>query len=90
MTNLLENTKNNSKNLKKMQIIVFKIEIDTKNFIAKLLNKKLEKIVKTISKILIKKLVIFLNIQSLIRFLFLLLNNTSKKHIYAKVLELCK
>lgn len=68
MTNLLEIIKNNSKNWKKMQIIIFEIEIDTKNFIAKLSNKKLEKTVKTISKVLAKQLIIFLNIQFLIRF----------------------
>lgn len=70
MINLLKITKNNSKNSKKMQIIIFEIEIDTKNFIAKLPNQKLEKAVKAISKVLAKQLIIFLNIQSLIKFLF--------------------
>lgn len=54
--------RNNLKNVEKMQVIVFGIEIDTKSFIAKLLDKKLEKAVKTISKVLFKQSVTFLDI----------------------------
>lgn len=37
-----------------MQVIVFRIEIDTKSFTAKLLDEKLEKAVKATSKVLAK------------------------------------
>lgn len=47
----------------------FGIEIDTKNFIARLPNEKLAKAVKATSKFLAKQLVTFLDIQSLVGFL---------------------
>lgn len=46
--------RNNLKNIESTLIIVFGIEIDTKNFIAKFLNNQLEKTVKAISKVLAK------------------------------------
>ena len=67
MTNLLEILKNNLNNIKKMQRIVFGIEIDIRKFTAKLANKKLEKMVKITKKVLAKQLVTFLDIQFLIR-----------------------
>ena len=45
-----------------MQVIVFGIEMDTRKFIAKLLDEKLEKAVKATSKVLAKQSVTFLNI----------------------------
>lgn len=62
MTNLLEISKNNLKNVKSTYIIVLQIEIDTKSFTARLLNDKLEKTVKATSKVLSKELVTFFNI----------------------------
>lgn len=51
---LLEILKNDTKDAEKMQVIVFRIEIDTRKFTAKLIDKKVEKAVKAISKILAK------------------------------------
>lgn len=45
---------NDLKNAKNIQILVFEIEIDIKNFIAKLPDNKLEKLVKANSKVLAK------------------------------------
>lgn len=70
MTNLLEIPKNNSKDSEKIQIIIFKIKIGTRKFTVKLLEKKLEKIVKVTSKVLAKQLVIFLDIQFLLQYFF--------------------
>lgn len=60
MTNLLEIPRNNLNNIKDTLLIVFKIEIDTKIFIARFLNDKFEKSMKTISKVLAKQLLPFL------------------------------
>lgn len=54
LTNLLRISKNKLTNIEDILVIIFKIEIDTKNFIAKLLNNKLKKLVKITSKILAK------------------------------------
>lgn len=54
MIDLLKYLKINLKKREKMQIIVFKIEIDIVNYIVRLSTKKLEKIVKIINKILVK------------------------------------
>ncbi len=54
MIDLLKCLKINLKKREKMQIIVFKIQIDIINYIVRLLTKKLEKIVKIINKILVK------------------------------------
>lgn len=66
---MLKITKNDLKDVKDILIIIFGIEIDIKNFTARLPNDKLEKVVKAISKVLIKQLVIFFDIQLLIEFL---------------------
>lgn len=50
------------KNAESILVIIFEIKIDTRNFIAKLLNNKLEKAVKADSKVLTKQLVIFFDI----------------------------
>lgn len=69
VTDLLGISRNDLKNAEGTQIIVFGIEIDTKSFTARLPDNKLEKAVKTTSKVLVKQLVTFLNIQSLVGFL---------------------
>lgn len=46
--------KNNSKDIEATLVIVFRIEINTKSFTPRLLNDKLEKAVKAISKVLAK------------------------------------
>ena len=55
VTNLLEILRNNSKNVKRIQVIVFRMEIDTKSFTAKLLDEKCKKAVKTTNKVLGKQ-----------------------------------
>lgn len=54
MNNLLGIPRNNLKDIEGILIIVFKIKINTKNFIARLSNDKLEKVVKATNKVLTK------------------------------------
>lgn len=56
---MLEILRNIPKNIKNIQIIVFKIETHIRSFIAKLLNNKLEKTVRINIKILTKQSVFF-------------------------------
>ncbi len=69
VTDLLGVLRNNSKDAEETQVIVFGIEIDTRKFIAKLPNEKLEKAVKATSKVLAEQSVTFLDILSLVGFL---------------------
>lgn len=62
VTKLLRIFKNDSKDIERTQVIVLRIEIDTKKFTANLLDEKLEKAVKATSKVLAKQWVTFLNI----------------------------
>lgn len=59
VTNLLGILRNNLKDAKGTLVIVFKIEIDIKKFMVRLLNNKLEKAVKALSNVLAKQLVTF-------------------------------
>lgn len=68
-TDLLGIPRNESKDIKGLQVIVFGIEINTRKFIAKLPDQKLEKVVKATSKFLVEQSIIFLVIQSLVGFL---------------------
>ena len=52
VTNLLGIPRNNSKDAEGTHVIAFGIEIDTRKFIAKLPDEKLEKAVKATSKVL--------------------------------------
>ena len=70
MTDFLGILRNDLKDTERRKVIRFRIEIDTKSFIAKLSDEKLEKVVKKTSKILAEQSVTFLSIQSLVRFLF--------------------
>lgn len=70
MLDLLIIPRNNLKKVEDTLIIVFGIKINIRNFIPKLQNNKLKKAVKVINKVLAKQLVIFFNIQSLMKFLF--------------------
>lgn len=67
--NLLRILRNELKNGEGTQITVFRIEIDTSIFIARLLTEKRDKAVKATAKILVEKSVSLLKIQSLVRFL---------------------
>lgn len=69
VTDLLGIPRNDSKDAKGTQVVVFGIEIDIKKFIVKLPDEKLEKAVKATSKILAKQLVTFPDIQFLVEFL---------------------
>lgn len=62
MTDLLGIPRNDSKDVEGTQIIVFRIEIDTKSFTTKLPDEKLEKAVKATSKILAEQSVTCLDI----------------------------
>lgn len=67
--NLLGIPRNNPKHIKGILVIVFRIAINIKKFIARHLNDELEKVVKAMSKILAKQLVIFFDILLLVGFL---------------------
>lgn len=69
MIDLLDIPKNNSKNVEDTKMVVFGIKINTKSFIARLLNKKPDETIKATSKVLAKQLVTFLDIQFLVEFL---------------------
>ena len=69
VTDLLGILRNNLKDAKGTLVIVFGIEIDTRNFTARLPNDKLEKAVKATNKVLVEQSVTFLDIQSLVGFL---------------------
>lgn len=83
--NLLKISRNDLKDIEGILIIVFEIEIDTKNFIARLLNNKLEKTGKAISKVLTKQLVTFLDIQLLVGFLSFCLHAVRLGKVFIKI-----
>lgn len=62
VTDLLGIPRNDLKDAEGTLVIVFRIEIDTRNIIARLPNDKLEKAVKVTSKVLAKQSVTFLKI----------------------------
>ncbi len=72
LTELLGIPQNDSKDCEGIVVEVFRIEVDTSKFTARLLKEKLEKPKNTTSKILRQKSVTFINIQSLVGFLVLL------------------
>lgn len=54
MTDLVAIQRNDLKATEKTQVIVFGIEINTKNFIVKFLDEKYEKVIKVTTKVLAK------------------------------------
>lgn len=86
VVNLLGISRNDLKDIESILIIVFEIEIDTKNFIARILNNKLEKAGRAISKVLIKQLVTFFNIQLLVEFLSFCLHAVRLGKVFIKKL----
>lgn len=69
VTDLLGIPRNDSKDAEGRKVVFFGIEIDTKSFIARLPNEKLDKAIKATSKVLAEQSVTFLDIQSLVGFL---------------------
>lgn len=54
MIDLLDISKNNSKDMERIKVIVFEIKINIKSFIARLLKNKLDKAIKIIGKVFTK------------------------------------
>ena len=70
LTDLLDLSRNDSKDCQGTEVIVFGIEIDTSSFTARLPADKLEKTIRATLKVLSQKAVSFIDIQSLVGFLF--------------------
>ena len=70
LTDLLGFSRNNSKDCQGIEVIVFGIEIDTSLFTARLPADKLEKAIRATLKVLNQKAVSFIDILSLVGFLF--------------------
>lgn len=62
MTNLLGILKNDPKDAEGTEVIIFGIEINTRNFMARLPKDKLDKVIKATGKVLAKYAATFLNI----------------------------
>lgn len=73
LTDILDLPQNNSKDCQETVVIVFRIKIDTSLFTAYLPQDKLKKAIGATFKVLSQKAVSFIDIQSLIRFLFFVL-----------------
>lgn len=71
VTDLLDIPRNDLKDAEGTKVIVFRIEINTRSFTARLLKDKLDKAIKATGKVLAKHSAIFLNIQSLVGFLWI-------------------
>lgn len=72
--------KNDWKNVEKAQVIVVKIEIHTISFIARFPKERLDKTIKITEKIPVENSAIFLNIQSLVGCLSILLTSTTTRN----------
>ena len=70
LTDLLGLLRNNSKDCQGTVVTVFGIEVDTPSFTARLPRDKLEKAILASSKVLSQKAVSYIDIQSLVGFLF--------------------
>lgn len=69
LIDILDLLQNNSKDCKRIVIIVFGIEIDISLSIARLLQNKLKKAIGAMSKVLNQKAINYINIQLLVKFL---------------------
>lgn len=86
-TDLLGMLRNNSKDSHRALVVVFGIEINISYFIAHLYHEKLEKLARTTTKILRQKSISFVNIQSLVRFLFFYLQVVRFSRVFMKKLS---